>query len=101
MLAIKLAEKIGTSQELLKTNLSVRACCTERDFERMVTHARKFRADAIVIITPSRTEIEMSELVERLEAVARSENIAVVTVESFSTEVFNDLLREWGLTNGA
>jgi hypothetical protein len=101
LLAMRLAEKIGASPELFRTNLSLRACRTEREFEKMIAHARKFRADAIVIIMPTHIEIDISELVERLEAVARSQNIAVVIVESFSTDVFNDLLSGWRLTDGA
>jgi dihydrodipicolinate synthase/N-acetylneuraminate lyase len=82
-------------------NLSIRACRTEREFEKMVDHARKFRADAIVIIMPARIEIDISEVVERLEAVARSQNSAVLIVESFTTEVFNDLVSGWWVTDGA
>ena len=101
LLAMGLAEKIGASPELFMTNLSFRACRTERELERMIEHAQKFRADAIVITMPSYFEIDMSELVERLEGIARSENRAVVIVEPLSTEMFNDLLCEWGLTDGA
>jgi hypothetical protein len=101
LLAVGLAEKIGASPELFMTNLSLRACRTEREFEKMIAHARKFRADAIVIIMPTHVEIDIAELVERLEAFARSQNNAVVIVESFSTDVFNDLVSGWRLTDGA
>ena len=101
MLAMVQAEKIGASPELFRTNLSFRACRTKRDFEKMITHARRCRADAIVIAMFTHIEIDMSELVKRLEAIAHSQNCAVVIVESFTTEMFNDLLSWWGLTDGA
>jgi hypothetical protein len=101
LLAMGHAAKIKASPELLSTNLSVRACRTERDFEKMIAHARKFRADAIVIIMPSHIEIDLPLLVERLEEVARSLNSAVVIVESFSTDVFDELVSWWRFPDGA
>ena len=91
MLAMGLAEKIGASPELFKENLSFRACRTKRELERMVAHARKSRADAIVIIMPTLVEIDVVPLFARLESVARSLNAAVIAVESFSTDSFEEL----------
>jgi hypothetical protein len=57
----------------------------------MVAHAREFRADAIVIIMPTLVEIDVVPLFARLESVARSLNAAVIAVESFSTDSFEEL----------
>jgi hypothetical protein len=91
VLAMGLAESIDASMELLKTNLSMRKCRTERDLEKMINHARKFRADAIVVVMPALVEMDVQRLLDRLEAVARSLNAAVLVVESFSNESFNVL----------
>ena len=44
VLAMGLAESIDASMELLRTNLSMRMCRTERDLEKIVAHARRFRS---------------------------------------------------------
>lgn len=92
MLAMGVTERINGSMELLEANLSLRACRTERDIERMVAHARKFRADALMVIMPALAEIELIQLIERLEAGARTLNAAVVVVESFGTVAFDALM---------
>jgi hypothetical protein len=96
MLAMAAAEDIDGSMELLKTNLSFRACRTERDLERMVAHARKYGADALMVIMPTLVQIEFKRLMERLDATAQTLNAAVVVVESFGTGAFDELLRRLG-----
>jgi hypothetical protein len=96
MLAMAAAESIDGSMELLEANLSLRACRTKRDLERMVAHARKYGADALVVIMPALAEIEFRRLIERLDAVAQEMNAAVVVVESFGTGAFEELLRRLG-----
>jgi len=91
ILAMGVAEKIGASPELFNTNLSFRACRTMRELERMVAHARNSRADAIVIAMPTLVEIDVVPLFERLESIARSLNAAVIAVESFSPDSFEEL----------
>jgi hypothetical protein len=91
VLAMGLAESIDASMELLRTNLSMRMCRTERDLEKIVAHARRFRADAIVVVMPTLVDMEIPQLFERLESVARSLNAAVIAVESFATDSFEEL----------
>jgi len=96
MLAMGATEDIEGSMELLGTNLSFRACRTKRDLERMVAHARKYGADALVVIMPALAEIKFIQLIERLDAVAQEMNAAVVVVESVGTDAFGEMLRRLG-----